>query len=190
MARRSMCATRSSTTAIVVESLEAKGAVFVDELDEVPDRSARRVLRPWRAEIGAGEADRRQPALARRHLPAGQQGASGGRAASRRRPPDRADRPCRPSRGDRHHGPAAAPARSTLVEIDGRCRGAGAAEGSRASPTSPRRPWPSTRRRPSSPCCGRRFPQIHGPRREDICYATTNRQQAVKSIAPANATPC
>jgi 4-hydroxy-3-methylbut-2-enyl diphosphate reductase len=30
----------------------------------------------------------------------------------------------------------------------------------------------------------RRFPQIHGPRREDICYATTNRQQAVKSIAP------
>jgi len=30
----------------------------------------------------------------------------------------------------------------------------------------------------------RRFPQIHGPRREDICYATTNRQLAVKSIAP------
>jgi 4-hydroxy-3-methylbut-2-enyl diphosphate reductase len=32
---------------------------------------------------------------------------------------------------------------------------------------------------------GRRFPQIRGPRREDICYATTNRQLAVKSIAPA-----
>src|SRR5262245_41700386 len=31
----------------------------------------------------------------------------------------------------------------------------------------------------------RRFPQIRGPRREDICYATTNRQAAVKSIAPA-----
>jgi 4-hydroxy-3-methylbut-2-enyl diphosphate reductase len=30
----------------------------------------------------------------------------------------------------------------------------------------------------------RRFPQIYGPRREDICYATTNRQQAVKAIAP------
>jgi 4-hydroxy-3-methylbut-2-enyl diphosphate reductase len=29
----------------------------------------------------------------------------------------------------------------------------------------------------------RRFPQLHGPRREDICYATTNRQQAVKAIA-------
>lgn len=30
----------------------------------------------------------------------------------------------------------------------------------------------------------RRFPQIAGPHREDICYATTNRQQAVKQIAP------
>ena len=29
----------------------------------------------------------------------------------------------------------------------------------------------------------RRFPAIRGPRREDICYATTNRQQAVKAIA-------
>ena len=30
----------------------------------------------------------------------------------------------------------------------------------------------------------RRFPEIHGPKKEDICYATTNRQQAVKAIAP------
>ena len=29
----------------------------------------------------------------------------------------------------------------------------------------------------------RRFPDIEGPRREDICYATTNRQAAVKAIA-------
>ncbi len=29
----------------------------------------------------------------------------------------------------------------------------------------------------------RRFPQINGPKKEDICYATTNRQEAVKSIA-------
>jgi 4-hydroxy-3-methylbut-2-enyl diphosphate reductase len=28
-----------------------------------------------------------------------------------------------------------------------------------------------------------RFPQIAGPRKEDICYATTNRQSAVKTIA-------
>ncbi|MGO9024519.1 MAG: 4-hydroxy-3-methylbut-2-enyl diphosphate reductase [Beijerinckiaceae bacterium] len=30
----------------------------------------------------------------------------------------------------------------------------------------------------------RRFPRIVGPHREDICYATTNRQEAVKRIAP------
>ena len=29
-----------------------------------------------------------------------------------------------------------------------------------------------------------RFPQIIGPHKEDICYATTNRQAAVKAIAP------
>lgn len=30
----------------------------------------------------------------------------------------------------------------------------------------------------------RRFPNIVGPRKEDICFATTNRQQAVRAIAP------
>jgi 4-hydroxy-3-methylbut-2-enyl diphosphate reductase len=29
----------------------------------------------------------------------------------------------------------------------------------------------------------RRFPKILGPKKEDICYATTNRQEAVKAIA-------
>jgi 4-hydroxy-3-methylbut-2-enyl diphosphate reductase len=29
-----------------------------------------------------------------------------------------------------------------------------------------------------------RFPAIIGPHKEDICYATTNRQEAVKQIAP------
>jgi 4-hydroxy-3-methylbut-2-enyl diphosphate reductase len=30
----------------------------------------------------------------------------------------------------------------------------------------------------------RRFPAIQGPHKDDICYATTNRQSAVKAIAP------
>ena len=30
----------------------------------------------------------------------------------------------------------------------------------------------------------RRFPRIVGPHKEDICYATTNRQDAVKKVAP------
>ena len=29
-----------------------------------------------------------------------------------------------------------------------------------------------------------RFPEIDGPHKEDICYATTNRQEAVKRVAP------
>ncbi|NOZ31910.1 MAG: 4-hydroxy-3-methylbut-2-enyl diphosphate reductase [Alphaproteobacteria bacterium] len=29
-----------------------------------------------------------------------------------------------------------------------------------------------------------RFPQIRGPHKEDICYATTNRQEVVKQVAP------
>ena len=29
----------------------------------------------------------------------------------------------------------------------------------------------------------RRFPQIQGPRKDDICYATTNRQDAVRQLA-------
>ena len=35
----------------------------------------------------------------------------------------------------------------------------------------------------SSPRCAR-YPQIVGPKAEDICYATSNRQAAVKTIAP------
>ena len=31
----------------------------------------------------------------------------------------------------------------------------------------------------------KRFPDIAGPHKEDICYATTNRQEAVKRVAPA-----
>ena len=30
----------------------------------------------------------------------------------------------------------------------------------------------------------KRFPEIVGPHKEDICYATTNRQSAVKEVAP------
>ncbi len=33
-------------------------------------------------------------------------------------------------------------------------------------------------------CCKPRFPPIAGPHKEDICYATTNRQEAVKLVAP------
>ena len=37
--------------------------------------------------------------------------------------------------------------------------------------------------RRSSPACGERFPAIVSPKSDDICYATTNRQIAVKQLA-------
>ena len=46
----------------VVEELEAQGAVFVEELDEVPADAPRRVLRPRRAQIGPGRGRAAQPA--------------------------------------------------------------------------------------------------------------------------------
>ena len=43
----------------------------------------------------------------------------------------------------------------------------------------------STRPGRSSRGLRERFPQITGPRTDDICYATTNRQAAVKAMAGA-----
>jgi hypothetical protein len=72
-----------------------------------PDRSARGVLGPRRAQVGARRGQVARDGLSGRHLPAGLQGPCRGPEAFRRRPRDRADRPCRPPRGRRHHGPAA-----------------------------------------------------------------------------------
>ena len=49
-------------------------------------------------------------------------------------------------------------------------------------PSSPRRPCRSTIRHPSSRRCARRFPGLKAPVKEDICYATQNRQDAVKDL--------
>ena len=77
----------------VVDGLRAKGAVFVEELDDCPpDRpvifSAHGVPKAVPA-----EAARREMILRRRDLPAGLQGPYRGRAAPRERPPDGHDRP-------------------------------------------------------------------------------------------------
>ena len=52
-----------------------------------------------------------------------------------------------------------------------------------SSPGSPRRRCRSTTRPRSSRCSRERFPEIVAPHKEDICYATTNRQEAVKRVA-------
>ena len=93
----------------VVESLQAKGAIFVEELDEIPDTDAPVIFSAHGVPKSVpAEAQRAQLVRARRHLPAGHQGAPRGRDPSQARPRDRADRPCRPPGSGRHHGPVAA----------------------------------------------------------------------------------
>ena len=138
---------------------------------------------PTACQIGAGRGAEPRARLCRRDLPAGFQGSPPGAAADRGRPPHPVHRPCRPSRSDRHLRPGAGGrdhagrdgrgrrARSTLPTID-------------TSPSSRRPRCRSTTRRRSSRRSRRAFPAIRAPRSEDICYATSNRQAAVKAIAP------
>ncbi len=165
----------------VVESLEAKGAVFVEELDEVPEGahvvfSAHGVAKAVPAEA------------ARRHLIA-------------------LDATCPlvtkvHREAERHHarrrhllliGHAGHPevigtmgqlpdGAVTLIED--------AAQAEAVRPADPANLAFATQTTLSVDDTAeivavltRRFPGIEGPRREDICYATTNRQAAVKAIA-------
>ena len=91
------------------------GAVFVEELDEVPEGrpvvfSAHGVPKAVPAEARRRRLlslDATCPLVSKVH-----------REAERHsgRPPHPPDRPRRPSRGDRHHGPGAAPGSVLLVE--------------------------------------------------------------------------
>ena len=68
----------------VVADLERRGAVFVEELDEVPDGRDRRLLGPRRLAGGADRCGRAAARRDRRHLPARQQGARRGAPLRRR----------------------------------------------------------------------------------------------------------
>ena len=88
----------------VVGELEDRGAVFVDELDQVPDGAT--VVFSAHG-VSPAVRDRGVPARAgrdRRDLPAGVQGARGGPPVRRRRVHGRADRPRGPRRGRGHPG--------------------------------------------------------------------------------------
>ena len=89
----------------VVDDLKAKGAIFVEELDESPGRQHRRVLRARRVEGGARRGRGARAARVRRDVPAGDQGARRGRQDARAGARDRDDRPRRASRGRGHDGP-------------------------------------------------------------------------------------
>ena len=164
----------------VVRDLEARGAIFVDSEAEAPEGativySAHGVapsVNAASAELGHNVIDA--------DLPARDEGARAGAPVRRRRLHGRPDRPCRPRGGRRD---------------DGR----GARRRPCSSRTSPRRRRSTCR--PDARLAyitqttlsvdetseiiavlRRRFPAIHAPKKEDICYATSNRQWAVKEM--------
>ena len=166
----------------VVDSLKAKGAVFVRELDEVPDGvpvvfSAHGVPKAVPAaaqERGLAYVDATCPLVSKVHR--------------------QAERLIERGRDILFVGHAGHPevigtfgqvpeGRITLVET--------AADAEAVEPADPERLAFLTQTTLSVDDTAeivaileRRFPSIQGPKSEDICYATSNRQAAVKTIAP------
>jgi 4-hydroxy-3-methylbut-2-enyl diphosphate reductase len=165
----------------VVDSLKAKGAVFVKELDEVPDGvpvvfSAHGVPKavPAKAEArGLSYLDATCPLVskvhrqAERHVEKGKHILFIGHAGH----PEVIGTFGQVAEGD-----------MTLIET--------AADAERLTPTDPENLAFLTQTTLSVDDTAeivatlkRRFPSIAGPKGEDICYATSNRQAAVKDIA-------
>lgn len=166
----------------VVESLEAKGAVFVDELDQVPDGAPVVFSAHGVPKAVPAEADRRKlvsvdatcPLVTKVH--------------------NEAERLHRDGRhviliGHEGHPEVVGTlgqlpdGAMTLVQT--------AADAERLVVPTPERLAYTTQTTLSVDetvtiveTLKRRFPAIVGPKREDICYATTNRQAAIKAIAP------
>jgi 4-hydroxy-3-methylbut-2-enyl diphosphate reductase len=167
----------------VVESLKAKGAIFVEELSEIPETGAPVIFSahgvpqsvPAAAEDrGLFVLDATCPLVSKVHAEARAHQASGleivliGHAGH----PEVI--------GTLGQLPAGA---ATLVETVDDAR--------RFEPRDPKRLAYTTQTTLSVDDTAAivavlkaRFPAIVGPRKEDICYATTNRQAAVKAIAP------
>ena len=166
---------------VVVKGLEAEGAVFIDELDEAPDGrpvifSAHGVPKSVPAEAerrGLLYVDATCPLVSKVHLEAERHYADGlhilliGHAGH----PEIVG-----TLGQLPQGVI------TLVETVG--------DAETLQPRAPDRLAYITQTTLSIDDTAdiiavlrRRFPDIAGPRKEDICYATTNRQNAVKEIA-------
>ncbi|WP_425450417.1 4-hydroxy-3-methylbut-2-enyl diphosphate reductase [Virgifigura deserti] len=165
----------------VVESLEAKGAVFVDELDEVPDDAPVVFSAHGVPKSVPEEAKRRAmlyldatcPLVSKVHREAERHHAAGrhiiliGHAGHPEVVGTMGQLP---------------PGAVTLVETR--------AEAESVQPADTHNLAHITQTTLSVDDTAdiitvlqRRFPEIQGPKREDICYATTNRQQAIKAIA-------
>jgi 4-hydroxy-3-methylbut-2-en-1-yl diphosphate reductase len=165
----------------VVESLEAKGAIFVDELDEVPDDrpvvfSAHGVPKAVPAEASRRKllyVDATCPLVSKVHREAERHADSGRTVVLI---------------GHAGHpeviGTMGQLAAGTVLLVED------VAQAERLEVPDPRSLAYATQTTLSVDdtteivaALRRRFPAIQGPKMEDICYATTNRQAAVKAIA-------
>jgi 4-hydroxy-3-methylbut-2-enyl diphosphate reductase len=170
----------------VVEALEQKGAVFVAELDEVPPDghvvfSAHGVPKSVPAEAQRRHLvylDATCPLVSKVHREAERHFAGGGAATRHILMIGHAGHP--EVEGTMGQLP---PGAMTLVQD--------AAEARAVIPPDPARLAFITQTTLSVEDTAEivailraRFPAIEGPKHEDICYATTNRQAAVKAIAP------
>ena len=155
--------------------------MFVDSLDEVPDGLDAALLGARRLARNPPRRPRAEAAGHRRHLPAGDQGPSRSGPLRQGGLHDPAHRPRGARRSDRHDGRS--PAGDRARRIGRRRRPAGRSRRARSWPISRRRRSRSTTPTGSSTASRQRFPQIVGPPKEDICYATQNRQEAVRMLA-------
>ncbi len=165
----------------VVERLEAEGAIFVDQLDEVPDGaqvvfSAHGVAKSVVARAaarGLRYIDATCPLVSKVHHEAEQHHRHGREIILI---------------GHSGHpeviGTMGQLAKGAIILVES------VADAEAVVPTKPGNLAYITQTTLSVDDCAetvavlkRRFPNIQGPRKEDICYATTNRQQAVKAIA-------
>lgn len=165
----------------VVESLEAKGAVFVEEVDEVPDgvpvifsaHGVPKAVPAQAAQRGLTYLDATCPLVSKVHREAEQHHSRGRTIALI---------------GHAGHpeviGTMGQLPEGSIVLVE-------SVEDVARLDLSPDRPLAYITQTTLSvddtasiiKALRQRFPNIHGPRKEDICYATTNRQLAVKAIA-------
>ena len=178
---RSTCARRSSTTSTWSSSCASAARCSSSPRQEVPEGATVVFSAHGVAPSVHANAARRAPADDRRHLPAGDQGPRRGQEVRRRGLHDRADRPrrARGGRGDDGGGARAHRADRERARTSTRSRSRIPSKVAYISQTT----LSVDETRAIIDRLRERFPAIVGPRTDDICYATTNRQAAVKQLA-------
>ena len=160
--------------------------MFIEELSEAPaGDGAGDLLGPWRAQERAGGGRRR--AISSPSTPPAR---SSPRCIARRRSIFKRGRKvvlvghAGHPEVDRHDGPVAGRRDRRWSSTSPTCEALDVRGRDATSPMSPRRRCRSTTPREMVAALRRRFPEIAAPHKEDICYATTNRQEAIKRAAP------